>query len=242
MKHAIEAYVSSFSTCSSARCRTLVCFFAGILTFRNNFEAAAKEISIKYPEARIVVLFPYGMVHNEQGTAMTRMLLRQLAEVRYDLTHEQSWRITSCLELIREHAVTAENILFIGHSAGGVIAYRLGAWLDELRETAPVHVFAVGSPKFYLKEIAINDRFTYITGQNRDRVTRLGKWNRWGSSKYRGKPAREIQLNFNPAFQDWQFHARYFLNSRWTDGDELLHSNCEDLISKIHEICPSSEG
>ena len=35
-----------------------------------------------------------------------------------------------------------------------------------------VQVFAVGCPKFYLKDIPYNNRFTYITGQNPDRITK----------------------------------------------------------------------
>lgn len=232
-------FISSSSTCT-VNCRTVVYFFAGILTYRNNFEAAAREIALKYPNVKIVTIFPYGMANGKKGSSLFRLLTKQLSQVGYDLTRDRSRRVISATQIIREHTEDAENILFIGHSAGGVIAYRTGLLLEEKYGVGRAQIFAIGCPKFYLKDIPYNDRFTYITGQNSDRITRIGSWRMPGSRQYRGKPCREIQMDFNPIHQGWRFHASYFLESVWTDSNQMFHSNSADLINKIHELYPGN--
>lgn len=232
-----EAFVSSHSTCS-IKCRTVVCFFAGVLTYRNNFEDAASEVARRYPNAKILMIFPYGMAIGISGSSLVRLLARQLTQVGYDLVREQSQRVVDAGQIIHEHAAGAEQLILIGHSAGGVIAYKAGLYLEEKFNYRGIHVFAVGCPRFYLKDIPYNDRFTYITGQNPDRITRIGSWRMPGSRVYRGRPGREIQLDFNPDHEGWRFHASYFLKSAWTDSNEAFHTNSVDLISKIHELHP----
>lgn len=234
-----ETFISSNSTCT-LKCRTVVVFFAGVLTYRNNFEAAASEIAKRYDNAKIVMIFPYGMANGISGSSLFGLLARQLTQVGYDLTREQSRRIISASEIIREHAVDAANLIFIGHSAGGVVAYRTGLYLEAEYGVNQIQVFAVGCPKFYLKDIPYNSRFTYITGQKLDRITQIGGWQRPGSRVYRGKPGRIIQMEFNPNHQGWRFHASYFLKSDWTDSNEVFHTNSEDLVSKIHELHPGN--
>lgn len=234
-----EMFVSSSSTCT-INCRTVVFFFAGVLTYRNNFEAAAREIAKRYRYAKIVMIFPYGVANGTSGSSLIRLLIRQLAQIGYDLARDQSRRVTNASHIIREHAADADHLILIGHSAGGVIAYRAGLYLEEKHSFQGVQVFAVGSPKFYLKDIPYNDRFTYITGQNPDKITRIGSWRRPGSRLYRGRPGREIQMKFNPLHMGWRFHAAYFLESAWTDSNQVFHTNSEDLVSKIHELYPGS--
>ncbi len=219
-------------------CRTVVYFFAGVLTYRNNFEAAASEIAKRYRNAKIVMIFPYGIANGTTRTSLIRLLSRQLTQVGYDLTREQSRRVTIASGIIREHVADADHIICIGHSAGGVIAYRAGLYLEKKYGLKGVQIFAVGSPKFHLKDIPFNERFTYITGQNPDRITQIGRWRKPGSRVYQGRPGREIQLEFNPAHVGWQFHASYFLKSAWTDSNQVFHTNSEDLVSKIHELYP----
>ncbi|SDE57944.1 hypothetical protein SAMN04488542_10117 [Fontibacillus panacisegetis] len=211
---------------------------AGILTFRNNFEAAAYEVAQRYPDAKIVVIFPYGMASGTSRLVQHRLLTRQLAQVGYDLIHCSSRRVRLVSEIIREHGASADQLLLIGHSAGGVVAYRSGLVLGERYGMHQVQVFAVGSPKFHLKDIPFNKQFTYISGRDPDRVTRIGRWRRPGSRVYCGKPERDIRLDFNPGHSGWKYHASYFLKSAWKDQNHVLHSNAEDLISKIHELCP----
>ncbi|WP_422656772.1 thioesterase domain-containing protein [Paenibacillus sp. EC2-1] len=232
-------FISSSSTCT-VNCRTVVYFFAGILTYRNNFEAAAREIALRYANVKIVTIFPYGMANGKKGSSLIRLLTKQLSQVGYDLTRDRSRRVISATQIIREHIEDAENILFIGHSAGGVIAYRTGLLLEEKYGVGRAQIFAIGCPKFYLKDIPYNDRFTYITGQNSDRITRIGSWRMPGSRQYRGKPGREIQMDFNPIHQGWRFHASYFLESVWTDSNQMFHTNSTDLITKIHELYPGN--
>lgn len=233
----IEAFVSTSSTCTN-NCRTVVCFIAGILTYQNNFEAAASEIARRYRDAKNLVIFPYGMANGKEGSALIRLLSRQLTQAGYDLARQQSRRVISTAEIIREHAIGAKHLILIGHSAGGVIAYRTGLYLERNYDIQGIQVFTVGCPKFYLKDIPFNDRFTYITGQNRDRITQIGAWRKPGSRVYRGRPGREIHMEFNPIHQGWRFHASYFLKSAWTDSNQVLKNNSEALISKIHEIYP----
>ncbi len=235
----IEAFTSSQSTCTN-HCRTVVCFFAGILTYRNNFETAASEIAHRFHDAKIVTIFPYGMAAGTNRSALNRLLARQLPEVGYDLTHGQSRRVKTASEIIREEGALAEQIILIGHSAGGVVAYRSGLYLEEKYGLKHIQVFAVGCPKFHLKAIPFNKRFTYITGQKPDKITRIGSWRRPGSRVYLGKPGREIQMEFNPGYQGWQYHASYFLNSVWSDPNQVFHANVKDLISKIHELSPGN--
>lgn len=235
----MPTFISSNSTCT-INCRTVVFFFAGILTYRNNFEAAAREIALRYPNAKIVMLFPYGMANGIKGSSLIRLLTRQLSQAGFDLTRDQSRRVTSASQIIREHAEGAKHLIFIGHSAGGVVAYRTGLFLEEKYGLGQVQIFAIGCPRFYLKDIPYNNRFTYITGQNPDRITRIGSWRKPGSRLYRGKPGREIQMDFNPVHQGWRFHASYFLESAWTDSNQVFHTNSEDLISKIHELYPGN--
>lgn len=233
----IEAFVSSNSTCMN-NYQTLVCFIAGVLTYRNNFEAAAKEIAKRYPLVKVMMIFPYGMADGTNKYSLTRLLARQLVEAGYDLAHGQSRRVDTITNMILEQGAASKQLILIGHSAGGVIAYRTGLLLDKIYGFQEVQAFAVGSPKFYLKEIPYNKRFTYITGQSPDRITRIGSWRRPGSRVFQGKPGRVVQMDFNPGHQGWRFHASYFLNSTWTDDNQIFHSNAEDLIAKIHEICP----
>lgn len=230
-----ETFVSSNSTCTM-QCRTVVFFFAGILTYRNNFEAAAREIAKRYQNAKIVMIFPYGTANGTKGSSSMRLLARQLTQAGYDLARDQSQRVTKASRIILEHASGAEHLILIGHSAGGVIAYRTGLYLAEQYDIQQTQVFVVGCPKFYLKDIPYNDHFTYITGQNPDRITQIGSWRMPGSRLYRGKPGRVIQMEFNPGHQGWRFHASYFLNSTWTDSNQAFRTNSEELISKIHEI------
>ncbi|USB31648.1 alpha/beta hydrolase [Paenibacillus sp. YPG26] len=231
----MEGFVSPNSTCTRA-CRTLVCFFAGVLTYQDNFEDAASEIAKRYPGAKIVSIFPYGTANGTSGSSLFRLLARQLTQVGYDLALDKSKRVTEAAQFIREDIACADNIILIGHSAGGVVAYRTGLYLEKEHGIQRAEVFAVGSPKFFLKDIPYNHRFTYITGQNPDRITQIGSWRRPGSKSYRGKPGREIQIEFNPTHQGWRFHASYFLRSVWTDANEQFHANSEDLISKISEL------
>lgn len=232
----IDAFVSSHSTCTGT-CRTVVCFLAGILTYRNNFEAAAHEVARRYPGVKIVVIFPYGMASDTSRSAHYRRLTRQLAQVGFDLLHGPSRRVRLVSEIIREHAASADQLILIGHSAGGVVAYRSGLLLEEKHGLQQVQVFAVGSPKFHLKDIPFNKRFTYIRGQHHDKVTGIGSWRRPGSRVYRGQPEQDIRMEFNPGHAGWRYHASYFLKSAWEDQHQVLHSNAEDLISTIHELC-----
>jgi len=232
-----EAYISPSSTCTE-KCRTLVCFIAGILTYRNNFEDAASEIAKRYRHAKIVMMFPYGMANGKQGSSLIRLLTRQLTQAGYDLARDQSRRVKEASQIIRAHAADVERIILIGHSAGGVIAYRTGLDMQEHFGIQQVRVFAVGCPKFYLKNIPYNEGFTYITGQNQDRITQIGSWRKPSSRIYTGKPGREIQIDFNPDHQGWRFHASYFLKSAWTDSNETFRTNSEELIAKIYELCP----
>ncbi|AOZ90903.1 hypothetical protein [Paenibacillus crassostreae] len=235
----IETYVSSNSTCT-IKCRTVVCFLAGVLTYRNNFEDAASEIAKRYRNVKVVMIFPYGMANGTTGSSLMPLLARQLTQVGYDLAHAQSKRVTNVAQILREHAVVSDQVILIGHSAGGVIAYRTGLDLEEKYGFQHIQVFAVGCPKFHLTDIPYNDRFTYITGQNPDRITQIGSWRKPGSRVYRGRPGCEIQMEFNPAHQGWQFHASYFLKSAWTDSNQLFHTNSENLVSKIHELYPGN--
>ncbi|MEF3354123.1 alpha/beta hydrolase [Paenibacillus sp. GYB006] len=231
----IETFVSSNSTCTK-NCRTLVCFFAGVLTYRNNFEAAASEIAKRYQNVKILTIFPYGTANGKTRFSFIRLLAKQLTKVSYDLSNDQSKRVTSLSQIISKHAETSDHVILIGHSAGGVIAYRTGLLLVEKYGFQQLQVFAVGCPKFHLRDIPYNNRFTYITGQNRDRITQIGKWRKPGSRIYIGRPGREIQMEFNPAHQGWKFHASYFLKSDWTDSNQVFRSNSEKLVSKIQEL------
>ncbi|GIP23220.1 alpha/beta hydrolase [Paenibacillus sp. J22TS3] len=232
-----ETYVSPHSTCTT-KCRTVVCFFAGVLTYRDNFEDAAYEIAQRYQNAKIVMIFPYGAAKSTSSSSLMRLLARQLPQASYDLVRGRSRRVINAAQIIREHASAADQLILIGHSAGGVIAYRTGLCLEEKYGFQHIQVFAVGSPKFYLKDIPYNERFTYLIGQQPDRVTQIGSWQKPGSRVYRGRPGREVQLDFNPDHQGWRFHASYFLKSVWTDSNQVFHANSENLISKIHELCP----
>ena len=235
----IETYVSSNSTCT-IKCHTVVCFFAGVLTYRNNFEAAASEIAKRYRNVKVLIIFPYGIANDTAGSSLVRLLTRQLIQVGYDLAHDQTKRVTYVSQIIREHVEVSDHVILIGHSAGGVIAYRTGLYLEENHGFQQVQVFVVGCPKFHLRDIPYNDRFTYITGQNPDRITQVGRWRKPGSRVYRGRPGREIQMEFNPAHQGWQFHASYFLKSAWTDSNQVFRTNSEYLVSTIHELYPGN--
>lgn len=235
----IEAYVSPSSTCTS-ECSTVVCFFAGVLTYLDNFEDAASEIAKKYRNAKIIVIFPYGTANGTSGANLYGLLARQLAKVSYDLVRDLSKRVRQAGQIIREQLAGAEHLILVGHSAGGVIAYRTGLYLEKEYGIQQTQIFAVGCPKFFLRDIPYNQRFTYITGQNPDKITQIGSWRRPGSRHYQGRPGHELQMEFNPTHQGWRFHASYFLRSAWTDTNEMFHTNSEDLVSKIYELYPGS--
>lgn len=232
-----ETFVSSRSVCT-VNCKTVVFFIAGVLTYRNNFEAAASEVAHKYPDAKIVMHFPYGMADGKTRSSYISLLAKQISQAGYDMAWERSRRVLNTSHVILEHAEGADQVILIGHSAGGVVAYRAGLYLEDNYGIRHTRIFAVGSPKFYLKDIPYNDRFTYITGQNLDRITRIGRWRKPGSRIYKGKPGREVQMDFNPAHQGWRFHASYFLDSAWTDANQIFRTNSKDLIRTIHALFP----
>ena len=62
-----------------------------------------------------------------------------------------------------------------------------------------------------------------------------GSWRKPGSR--RGRPGREIQLDFNPIIR-MAVSCLLFSKSGWTDSNEAFHTNSVDLISKIHELHP----
>ncbi|WP_438350285.1 hypothetical protein ACP8HI_06400 [Paenibacillus sp. FA6] len=89
-------------------------FFAGVLTYRNNFEAAASEIAKRYRNVKFVMIFPYEIANRTTGFSLIRLLARQLTQVGYDLHHDQSKRVTSVSQIIREHVEVSDHLILIG--------------------------------------------------------------------------------------------------------------------------------
>ncbi|MBP1994316.1 phospholipase D-like domain-containing protein [Paenibacillus eucommiae] len=98
-------------------------------------------------------------------------------------------------------------------------------------------------PKAYLLDYE-NGEGLLIVGSSNFSLSamrmQIGRWRKPGSRVYIGRPGREIQMEFNPAHQGWQFHAAYFLKSDWTDSKQVFRTNSENLVSTIHELYPGN--
>ncbi|EXX88466.1 hypothetical protein BG53_00355 [Paenibacillus darwinianus] len=126
-------------------------------------------------------LFPYG--------DHTQKLGRQLLEVRGDLSRLQGaaqFGGRAAAEQIRRLSA-GHPVLLIGHSGGGVAAYRAAAILYAKGAIPDFRVIQVGSPKVPICS-EYRDRISYYvavdeTGKLKDPITRLGSWGGWSRSR-----------------------------------------------------------
>lgn len=121
----------------------------------------------------IHILYPYG--------DYTRSLVRQIMEVRHDLSLRRKFWIGAHEAVRRIKESTSEGrALLIGHSGGGVAAYHAGRLLLEQGSLADCRIVQIGSPKVRIVP-ELRDRISYFyavdqEGRRNDAVTRLGSW------------------------------------------------------------------
>ncbi|WP_219837380.1 hypothetical protein [Paenibacillus sp. R14(2021)] len=159
---------------------------AGVGSKRTIFAECMKELNRRYSESgkmiRIRELFPYG--------DHTQNFYRQLLRVRKDLSRFRravQSGAKSVAEQVRQLSA-GRPVLFIGHSGGGVAAYRAAVMLSREGVIPDWRVVQVGSPKMPIhKDDA--DKVHYMVavtenGECADFITRLGSWGGFSQSRY----------------------------------------------------------
>jgi hypothetical protein len=156
-------------------------------------EALAQTLTGNGRHVHSRTIFPYG----DWGTR----LLRQLREIRYDLSlrpakYARSIGGNRILQELRESPGTADvdaadqsckaaPILLVGHSGGGLAAVHAADTLLHGGFAADVRIVMIGSPKCRIPE-ALQDRVLYLYAASRrrydrpgDPICRLGSWGGW---------------------------------------------------------------
>jgi len=161
--------------------------FAGVATGPSMFIACKEELERRLQladqEQELVIgeLFPYGY-HTEN-------LISQVLHVHRDMMWRQAKSgsgVAAAADLIRKQSAD-RPVLLIGHSGGGIAAYRVAAELVEAQAITDCRVVQVGSPKVAI-DIQLRDKVSYLVAVNEegrpvDRISRLGTWGGWSLSR-----------------------------------------------------------
>ncbi|NBD23341.1 hypothetical protein [Paenibacillus glycinis] len=158
---------------------------AGIGSTRTIFAECIKELQRRYSESgkssRIRELFPYGdHTHN-----FYRQLLK-VGKDLYRLSKSVQYGAHAAAEQVRQLSA-GRPVLFIGHSGGGVAAYRAAVMLWREGVIPDWRVVQIGSPRqpvhadhadkvHYI--VAVDDK-----GECADFITRIGTWGGFSPSR-----------------------------------------------------------
>ncbi|MFD0710293.1 hypothetical protein [Paenibacillus sp. GCM10027626] len=158
--------------------------FAGVATGPNMFQECRIELDRRHrgQENSVVAgeFFPYGF-HEES-------LVKQVWQVRRDmLSRKHGSGVQEAASYIKERLPGRRKLLLIGHSGGGIAAYRTAVQLRRWGTKTEFHIIQVGSPKMRFAE-ELRKQITYIVavdeqGKEIDRVARLGSWGGWSKGR-----------------------------------------------------------
>ncbi|CAM3784178.1 hypothetical protein MALU111345_20530 [Marinicrinis lubricantis] len=163
--------------------------FATSPQFMSHFlDRIEQELGREGMVLRAELLFPYGDWHLNK--------MRQLREIASDLRLSikkrhfsvGGRRILSTLH--KEDRITGDELILIGHSAGGLAAMHAAHRLMELNDrdgassTIPnVKVIQIGSPRCRVpKKLQRSSLYVYATnakGRVTDPITKMGSWSGW---------------------------------------------------------------
>lgn len=158
---------------------------AGVGSTPGIFSDCKRELEQRFGQSGrqpvIRELFPYG--------DHTQKLYRQLLEVRGDLSRlrgaGQFGGRAAAQQVMR--LSVGRPVLFIGHSGGGVAAYRAAAMLHREDVIPDFRVIQVGSPRVTIQP-DYRDKVSYYIavdekGKVKDPITRLGSWGGWSRNR-----------------------------------------------------------
>jgi len=134
------------------------------------------------PKPFIGELFPYGY-HTEN-------LFSQVLHVHRDMMWRQTKfgsGIVAAADQIKRQSED-RPVLLIGHSGGGIAAYRVATDLVKAQAITDCRVVQVGSPKVAI-DSQLRDKVSYLVAVNEegrpvDRISRLGTWGGWSLNRY----------------------------------------------------------
>ncbi|MBW7456244.1 hypothetical protein K0U00_19615, partial [Paenibacillus sepulcri] len=158
---------------------------AGVASTPTIFDECKRELKHRFHEAGrdpvIRELLPYG--------DHTQSMVRQIIQVGVDLTrfwisHRPGGRAVAAQ--VRELSA-GHPVLFIGHSGGGVAAYRAALLLNREGILPDCRIIQVGSPKTPIRR-DLREKVSYFQavdedGILKDPITRLGSWGGWSRNK-----------------------------------------------------------
>ncbi|MFC4779577.1 hypothetical protein ACFO9Q_22585 [Paenibacillus sp. GCM10023252] len=209
---------------------------AGVATTLSAFNECGRKLDRMFRadglEPIIHVIFPYG--------DHTRSLIRQLLDVRTDLT---SWKTASriggryALNQIKR-TYGGQPLLLIGHSGGGVAAYQAGRMLYEEGMTNNFRIVQVGSPRVRIAP-ELQNRVCYFhcvdsRGKVKDPISRIGSWGGWSSEH--GKMPYWNRYKYAPGYVSGipviGGHADYFRHlNPYIDGQSIC--NLDKTIDRV---------
>lgn len=220
--------ITTYSTCAPS-CDYSIYLFSGVNTeshmwdeaipvIRNQFSTGNKKVAIHQHH-------PFGLADGLEGRKRLQFIGLQLLEVQ-NLRHGEQPK-SNDVNFIKEN-ISGGKVILVGHSGGGVAAYRAAVKLESEEELIIGNVVAVGSPKWYLPLSDVNDKFIYIESLY-DRLT-VGEW---GVVR---APAHNLIIELNPENRDiFGDHAYYFTNLDWNDSEGNARNNVKDTVELIYE-------
>lgn len=220
----IQSTTYPANMCTSS-CDFTVVFVGGMLTFSSYFDDTMIKLKNKYASIGKTVnfktVFPYGNADNTSGPQdLVTLGSIQLVKIKLDLDNSFLAVGGTKTAAVAKEAQTAAGgkLILIGHSGGGIAAYRAAQKLRSQSTSLLVQeIVNVGSPRTAIESYWQN-RFTYVVADCfwGDPNTAYGT--RGLFNIYRPNSRRKVQLD--PAFGDGGFyiHMGYFQDRSWNNG------------------------
>ncbi len=195
-------------------------FLSGIWTAPGFMEDMRQETASRLQEHGITVnsrlLYPYGDWHRSRWMQLSEAVFDTALGVRYPMISIGGRRVVRSIG----HAASADRLVLVGHSAGGISAIHTGAIMKRLGMKMPLGYAQIGSPKVPIPE-PIRASVLHLEAvrgetdaRSSDPVCRIGSWGgiqrrgvsfRW--DRYLRAPKERIRLKIKGG------HADYFRRS-----------------------------
>lgn len=216
-----------------------VYLLAGVKTSTSIFTACMNKLSDRLSadgvEATIDVLLPYG--------DMSRNLVRQLIEVRSDLSNGRLARRIGgkyAFSKIKSSLPEGRRLLLIGHSGGGAAAYQAARMLDVECKQTDFRIVQIGSPRIPILP-KLQQKVSYFhavdqSGKGIDPICRLGSWGGWNKGEHHmiRWNARKYSPGHVEGVPTMGGHADYFRNEHpFIDQNAIC--NLDKIMGRVHE-------